>query len=273
MGAGALTNGRGFQELDLDKRDDEAVLQFQRLLFKHWPALRDVALTNCASARKPETLREALSPLSLEELHRLAVTQLRLVAPDDADVGDAGFLRDAILAKYVASTRPKAAIAAMPLYPTETLLWDENQIPDIHYAGDACLALPKLNLQFLSFWDYLLRNFNLFRLEAAYEIREDVGDVLKARPLLVCVRAKKFVCAIESGFCGRCDVYALQVPYLKLRPAACTALDLMVTAVRRGCSGCSPLGTPATAARFSTAGAAWRRASRASRSWRWRALP
>ena len=41
------------------------------------------------------------------------------------------------------------------------------------------LALPKLNLQFLTFHDYLLRNFNLFRLEATYEIREDLADVLK----------------------------------------------------------------------------------------------
>lgn len=29
-----------------------------------------------------------------------------------------------------------------------------------------CLALPKLNLQFLTLHDYLLRNFNLFRLES-----------------------------------------------------------------------------------------------------------
>ena len=36
--------------------------------------------------------------------------------------------------------------------------------------GEACLALPKLNLQFLTFHDYLLRNFNLFRLEATYEV-------------------------------------------------------------------------------------------------------
>lgn len=33
-------------------------------------------------------------------------------------------------------------------------------------AGEGVLALPKLNLQFLTFHDYLLRNFNLFRLEA-----------------------------------------------------------------------------------------------------------
>jgi len=45
-------------------------------------------------------------------------------------------------------------------------------------AGQTCLALPKLNLQFLTFHDYLLRNFNLFRLEATYEIREDISDVI-----------------------------------------------------------------------------------------------
>jgi intron-binding protein aquarius len=45
-------------------------------------------------------------------------------------------------------------------------------------AGETCLALPKLNLQFLTMHDYLLRNFNLFRLEATYEVREDINDVL-----------------------------------------------------------------------------------------------
>ena len=45
-------------------------------------------------------------------------------------------------------------------------------------AGETCLALPKLNLQFLTITDYLLRNFHLFRLEATYEIREDIADVL-----------------------------------------------------------------------------------------------
>ena len=47
------------------------------------------------------------------------------------------------------------------------------------YSGEHCLALPKLNLQFLTLHDYLLRNYNLFRLEANYEIREDLEDVIK----------------------------------------------------------------------------------------------
>lgn len=40
------------------------------------------------------------------------------------------------------------------------------------------MPLPKLHLQFLSLHDYLLRNFQLFRLESAYEIRTDIEDVV-----------------------------------------------------------------------------------------------
>ena len=39
--------------------------------------------------------------------------------------------------------------------------------------------MPKLNLQFLTVSDYLLRNFLLFRLESAYEIRVDLVDAIK----------------------------------------------------------------------------------------------
>jgi intron-binding protein aquarius len=39
------------------------------------------------------------------------------------------------------------------------LLWDENLVPSgrVHATFDETLALPKLNLQFLTFYDYLLR--------------------------------------------------------------------------------------------------------------------
>jgi len=58
------------------------------------------------------------------------------------------------------------ALNAMPLYPTEDIIWNENIVPSEYFSGDGCLALPKLNLQFLTLHDYLLRNFNLFRLES-----------------------------------------------------------------------------------------------------------
>ena len=64
----------------------------------------------------------------------------------------------------------REVINEMPLYPTESIMFDEHQIPSVNYTGEGCLALPKLNLQFLTAHDYLLRNFNLFRLEATYEV-------------------------------------------------------------------------------------------------------
>ena len=39
-------------------------------------------------------------------------------------------------------------------------------VPYEHYDGKSVLPLNKLNLQFLTLHDYLLRNFNLFRMES-----------------------------------------------------------------------------------------------------------
>ena len=47
-------------------------------------------------------------------------------------------------------------------------------VPGEYYNGEGVLALPKLNLQFLTLHDYLLRNFKLFQLESTYEIRGDI---------------------------------------------------------------------------------------------------
>lgn len=70
----------------------------------------------------------------------------------------------------------------MPLFPTEKVLWDENIVPTESYSNE-CLALPKLNLQFLTMFDYLLRNLNLFNMESVYEIRLDFEEHLpRMRP-------------------------------------------------------------------------------------------
>jgi hypothetical protein len=59
------------------------VSQLQRLFFKHWPQLYDLALANCAAACAPDGLRRALRQLQGEELRQLVCTQLRLVGEDD----------------------------------------------------------------------------------------------------------------------------------------------------------------------------------------------
>lgn len=170
--------GEELSEDDLTRAHYEKICALQRLAFKHIPKLRELALSNCAAVAKRESLKKFLNGLSPEELKKLVIRQLRLVGEDDPWVQDVNFLMEVMLTNYEARKSQRELINEMPLYPTERIMWDKNQIPDIHYTGGSALALPKLNLQFLTPHDYLLRNFHLFRLEATYEIREDIQDVL-----------------------------------------------------------------------------------------------
>ena len=90
----------------------------------------------------------------------------------------AHILRAILVNRFQRRTSQKQAVKELPLYPTEGICWDENLVPSQNYNGEGCLALPKLNLQFLTMHDYLLRNFNLYRLESTYEIREDIAQTV-----------------------------------------------------------------------------------------------
>uniref|UniRef100_A0A383WJ31 Uncharacterized protein n=1 Tax=Tetradesmus obliquus TaxID=3088 RepID=A0A383WJ31_TETOB len=173
--------GEQLKEDDVVAGHYDKVSQLQRLFFKHWPQLYDLALANCAAACAPDGLRRALRQLAPQELVQLVCRQLRLVGEDDPWAQDPDFLLDVLVSTYQRRASQRAAINAMPIYPTEGLLWDTTQIPTAAYSGGAPLALPKLNLQFLSPSDYLLRNFHLFRLEAAYEVREDIEAAYEVR--------------------------------------------------------------------------------------------
>ena len=175
--------------------DDDALARayaraqaFQRLLFKFYgPGLRDVALAPCSFVTDPAALAPSLAAaLDTPALARLATAQLRCVRPDDPEVGDGAFLAAAIAARLAAPPPAAGAVGGMPLYPTEAVLWNPAGGPPLDARGGpgggadaaAPLPLPKLNLQFLAPRDYLARNFHLYRLEAAAEVREDVGAAL-----------------------------------------------------------------------------------------------
>lgn len=160
----------------------ERVQQLQRLLFKHWPKLNDLALNNCGKLENRDVITKFLSQLSAEELKLLVTAQLRLVNESDPSASDPAFLTEVMVSAYERRRPQREIIEAMPLYPTEELLLDGDAVPgdqNLTALGDGVLALPRLNLQFLTLNDYLVRNFYLFRLEAAYEVREDVAEAIK----------------------------------------------------------------------------------------------
>ncbi|XP_047322959.1 RNA helicase aquarius [Impatiens glandulifera] len=171
--------------LGRQRTDDEVVQShydqfqsFQLLAFKKIPKLRELALANIGSIHKRKDLSKKLSVLSPEELRDLVCCKLKLVSKDDPWSERVDFLIEVMVSFFEKQQSQKEAINALPLYPNEQIMWDESLVPSINYTGEGCLALPKLNLQFLTLHDYLLRNFNLFRLESTYEIREDIQEAL-----------------------------------------------------------------------------------------------
>ncbi|KAG8097335.1 hypothetical protein GUJ93_ZPchr0013g35702 [Zizania palustris] len=151
---------------------------FHLLAFKQVPKLRDFSLCNIASIHKRADLAKKLLVLSDVELQDLVCNKLKLISEKDPCSGRRDFLIEVLVAFFEKRQSQKDAVNALPLYPNEQIMWDESLVPSINYSGEGCLALPKLNLQFLTLHDYLLRNFNLFRLESTYEIREDIQEAI-----------------------------------------------------------------------------------------------
>lgn len=61
----------------------------------------------------------------------------RLLADDDPWADDEEFVAEVVVAAYEKRRAQTEIINAMPLYPTEKLLWDENQVPNVQYTGAA----------------------------------------------------------------------------------------------------------------------------------------
>ena len=164
---------------DVEINHSSRVHAFQFLCFKKVQKLMPLALANVGSIDKRTQLMKMVSVLTPGELKDLMCKKLQLVSINDSWAGKVEFLKEVLVSSFERRQSQRESINALPLYPNEKVMWDENLVPSINYTGAGPLALPKLNLQFLTLHDYLLRNFNLFRLESTYEIREDTHDVLK----------------------------------------------------------------------------------------------
>ncbi|KAH3763383.1 intron-binding protein aquarius [Pelomyxa schiedti] len=156
----------------------ERIQAFQRVAFRYFPELRSAALSNIASVETRVSLLKHLKDLTPERL-RLLAFHLHLVSEAPQPHETRSFLTEVIIYYLEKRISQLDKINEEPLYPSESLLWNEAIIPSINYTGLGCLALPKLNLQFLTLHDYLLRNYTLFQLESTYEIREDIESVVK----------------------------------------------------------------------------------------------
>ncbi|XP_062502366.1 RNA helicase aquarius-like [Corticium candelabrum] len=159
----------------------DKITSLQRVTFKHFEELKYFAMSSVAEIDKRDSLLKHFKPLTNATLHKIAAHLCLLPQPDtqmEKETYSTNFLVELLVSRHERRISQIEALNEMPLYPTEEVLWDENVVPSEFFSGESCLALPKLNLQFLTLHDYLLRNLNLFRLESTYEIKEDIQDVV-----------------------------------------------------------------------------------------------
>uniref|UniRef100_A0A5S6R4R1 Intron-binding protein aquarius n=1 Tax=Trichuris muris TaxID=70415 RepID=A0A5S6R4R1_TRIMR len=160
----------------------QKLANLQNVAFKHFREdLKEFYLRNISNVDSRECILKYFRSLDVEKLHRL-LQMLHLIedgwSAKNMSVDEKAFLLELLVTHHEKCPSQLEAINDMPLYPTEEIIWDENRVPDEYYGGEECLALNKLGLQFLTMYDYLLRNFNLFRLESTYQIRKDIEDAL-----------------------------------------------------------------------------------------------
>eukprot|EP01062_Namystynia_karyoxenos_P069924 TRINITY_DN6533_c0_g1_i3.p1 TRINITY_DN6533_c0_g1~~TRINITY_DN6533_c0_g1_i3.p1 ORF type:complete len:1505 (+),score=516.09 TRINITY_DN6533_c0_g1_i3:74-4588(+) len=168
-------------ENECETRHAARVTVLQRVAWKFYrEKLRDLSMGSAAALEERALLQQYLRPLSDRELAGLCV---RLCVLDEGLLEhvpmERGFLLELLLLRHERRVSEAQRLHSLALYPDENLLWNYAKVPEEHYSGSELLALPKLNLQFCTIQDYLLRNFNLMRLESAYEVREDIAESLQ----------------------------------------------------------------------------------------------
>jgi intron-binding protein aquarius len=155
----------------------------QKICFRHFShKLQNVIYAGVGLLCSASFLRNAFDVLSNCEYCDL-LHILRLIDKHDStiDTQDRLFLQEILVNFLVVPNDLVDELQTFPLYPTEKELWNFLQIPASHtrLSISPVLSLPKLQTGFLSFTDYLLRNFELVRCESAFEIRADIVDAIR----------------------------------------------------------------------------------------------
>ncbi|RFU35852.1 hypothetical protein B7463_g493, partial [Scytalidium lignicola] len=154
----------------------------QRVALKHFKdKLTILALSNYASIDKRSELETHLEALTDAEITKLCdLLDFRTSYPSSTKVvTDRQFLTEILLSSYERRKTFQETARELSILPTEHTLFERSLLRSDDYNGSQPLAIPKLNLQYLTVGDFLWRSFTLHRCESFFEIRKDVEDTIK----------------------------------------------------------------------------------------------
>lgn len=156
--------------------------RLQRTALKHFKSrLTILALSNYGAIDRREDLESQLSELTDEELEDLcSLLGFRSVYPATAHVEvTRALLMEVLVSAHERRKTFQEAVRDLSTQPTETELYDASLARNESYNGARSLAIPKLNLQYLSVGDFLWRSFILYRCEQFFEVRNFLEEIIK----------------------------------------------------------------------------------------------
>lgn len=147
--------------------------------FKH--KLTILALANYGAIDQRQDLESHLSVLDDQELRDLCSRiGIRITYPSTSGIQvSRELLMESILVAYEGTKPFQDALGSTSILPTEASIYDDALLRNESYDGSHSLAIPKLNLQYLSIGDFLWRSFILYRCEQFFEIRKFLEDTIK----------------------------------------------------------------------------------------------
>lgn len=175
--------GRQLTTQEYEEAHNAAISRLQKTALSLQPEkLKILVLDNFGSLGQRKKVEHHVKDLSDAEL--LALCQemgLRTTEYPEKSllVRDRQFVLESLLALVEKRPIYTERLRHLPILPTETELYDPALTRTDDYEGSRPLAIPKLNLQYLTIGDFLWRAFTLYRLEAFYEIRRHFEDVIK----------------------------------------------------------------------------------------------
>ncbi|KAI8926210.1 hypothetical protein BC831DRAFT_457446 [Entophlyctis helioformis] len=177
--------GSALSQTEVVERFYERVYGIQRVLFAAFrDSLGDVAVASVCNMDRAE-LREHFAALATDELHSVCTAigvrtvPVGLKGAPSSVPHSRDFLVNVICRILTKPQLRLDKVGMLPLYPTETTLFDETVCPpnDV-FSNTHCTALPKLSLQYLTLKDYLLRNLVLYTHDSVLRLRDFVEDTV-----------------------------------------------------------------------------------------------
>lgn len=140
-----------------------------------------LALANYGSIEQRSELESHLHSLTDSELVELCKSLgFRTTYPPATKVDcDRDLLMEVLVSFHERRKTFQETVERLSVLPTEATLYEPTLLRNESYDGSQPLAIPKINLQYLSLGDFLWRTFILYRCESFFEVRTDMEEVIK----------------------------------------------------------------------------------------------